>query len=107
MATSNPPALQLYTLREQLAAGRPDVLARIAAFGYGAVEPFDVLDDPAGLAADIAAAGLVTCSVHAVPAGEQAAAVVQAARTLGTDTVIIPHMPPARFADRDSVRALA
>jgi sugar phosphate isomerase/epimerase len=107
LATSNPPALQLYTVREQLAADRAGVLAQIAAFGYGAVEPFNVLNDPDGLRADMAAAGLVACSVHAAPAGAQAAAVVRAARTLGADTVIVPYLPPARFTDMDSLLAVA
>ena len=80
---------------------------RSPAFGYGAAEPFSILDDPAGLAADLAAAGLAVCSVHAMPAGEQAAAVIAAARTLGTDTVIVPYLPPERFADAASVRELA
>jgi sugar phosphate isomerase/epimerase len=105
--TTNPPALQLYTVREQLAGSRKDVLARIAAFGYGAVEPFNVLSDPEGLRDDLAAAGLGVCSVHATPSGEQAEAIAAAAATLGTDTVIVPHMEPARFADADSVQALA
>jgi sugar phosphate isomerase/epimerase len=106
-ALTNPPALQLYTLREELAVGRKDVLARIAALGYGAAEPFDVLNDPDGMRADLSAAGLVVSSVHATPSGEQAEAVASAARTLGADTVIVPHMAPARFADADSVQALA
>ena len=66
-----------------------------------------MLDDPAGLRADLDAAGLAVCSVHAMPAGDQAAAVLPAAATLGTDTVIVPYLPPARFADRASVLALA
>ena len=107
MTTSNPPAVQLYTVRDQLKGDRKGVLARIAAFGYGAAEPFNILDDPAGLAADLAAAGLAVCSVHAVPAGDQASAVIQAARTLGAGTVIVPYLPPDRFADVDSVRAVA
>ena len=107
MTTSNPPAVQLYTVREQLADDRPGVLAQIAAFGYGAVEPFNILDDPAGLAADLAAAGLTACSVHAMPTADQASAVLQAARTLGAGTVIVPYLPPARFADADSVREVA
>jgi sugar phosphate isomerase/epimerase len=104
---AHPPALQLYTVRELLAADRKSVLARIADLGYGAVEPFNVLDDPAGLRADLAAAGLATCGVHATPSGERARAVLRAAAILGTDTIIIPHMPPARFADRAGVEALA
>jgi sugar phosphate isomerase/epimerase len=107
LTTTNPPALQLYTVREQLAGSRKDVLARIASFGYGAVEPFDVLSDTAALHADLAAAGLSVCSVHATPSGEQAEAVADAVRLLGGDTIIVPHMPPARFADADGVQALA
>ena len=112
VTTSHPPAstlpaLQLYTLREQLAADRKGVLGRVAAFGYGAVEPFRILDDPAGLAADLAAAGLTVCSVHANPAGEQAGPVADAARILGADTVIVPYLPPERFADLDGVRGVA
>ncbi len=101
------PALQLYTLREQLTGDRKGVLDQVAAFGYGAVEPFDILRDPVGLAADLAAAGLAVCSVHASPAGDQAGPVAAAARTLGADTVIVPYLPPERFTDHDSVRAVA
>ena len=69
--TANPPALQLYTLRDQMTDGRAGVLAQVAALGYGAVEPFSILDDPDGLRADLDAAGLSACSVHAVPIGER------------------------------------
>lgn len=105
--TVNPPALQLYTVREQMSADRAGVLARVAAFGYGAVEASDILSDPDGLRADLDAASLFACGVHANPMGEDSEAVVRAARTLGVDTVIIPSVPPARFADADSVRTLA
>ena len=107
MLTSNPPALQLYSVREQLPADRTGVLQRIAAAGDGAVEAVNVLDDPDSLRADLDAAGLEVCSVHAYPAGEQAADILAAAKTLGTDTVIVPHLPPARFADAASVAAVA
>jgi sugar phosphate isomerase/epimerase len=83
------------------------VLARIAAFGYGAVEPFNILSDPDGLRADMTAVGLTACSVHAIPSGEDAEPVARAARTLGADTIIVPHLPPARFADADGVREVA
>jgi sugar phosphate isomerase/epimerase len=71
------------------------------------VEPFNILDDPAGLAADLAAAGLNVCSVHAMPTADQASAVIQAAQALGAGTVIVPYLPPARFADRASVQDVA
>jgi sugar phosphate isomerase/epimerase len=105
--TANPTALQLYTVRDLLTADRAGVLSHVAALGYGAVEPFNILNDPDGLRADLDSAGLSACSVHAAPAGETAEAVVRAARTLGADTVIIPYLPPPRFADADSVQATA
>jgi sugar phosphate isomerase/epimerase len=105
--TANPPALQLYTVREQLPTNRAGVLGQIAALGYGAVEPFNILDDPDGLRADLDAVGLAVSSVHAAPLGEEAEAVVRAARILGADTVIVPYLPPPTFADADGVRALA
>jgi sugar phosphate isomerase/epimerase len=101
------PALQLYTVREELPADRKSVLAQVAAFGYGAVEAFDILADPVGLHDDLAAAGLDVCSVHAIPTEADADAVISAVRTLGTDTVIVPYMPPDRFADAASVAGLA
>jgi sugar phosphate isomerase/epimerase len=107
MTATHPPALQLYTVREELAGGRKDVLARIAAFGYGAVEPFDVLSDPGGLQEDLAAAGLGVCSVHATPDGARGEAVAAAVRQVGGDTIIVPYMSPERFADAEAVRALA
>lgn len=103
----NPPAVQLYSVRDQIAADRKGVLARLAAFGYGAAEPFNVLNDPEGLRADMAAAGLSACSFHAIPAGEQAEAIADAARTLGVDTIIVPYLPPERFADAEGVAGVA
>jgi sugar phosphate isomerase/epimerase len=107
MPTSNPPAVQLYSVREQLPGDRTAVLGRIAAAGYGAVEPFNVLSDPERLRADLDAAGLAVCSVHAIPSGEQAADVLAAAKTLGASTVIVPFLPPVRYGTADSVAGVA
>lgn len=107
MPTSNPPALQLYSVREQLPGDRKGVLERVAAAGYGAVEAFSVLEDTDGLRADLDAAGLTVCSVHAIPSGEQAADVLAAAKTLGAGTVIVPYLPPGRFATAESVAGVA
>ena len=104
---SNPVALQLYTLREELGTGRADILRRVAALGYGAVEPYDVVSDPDGLRADLDAAGLAVCSVHARPFGEQAEATWRGLATAGAGTVIVPHMPPERFTDAERVGELA
>jgi sugar phosphate isomerase/epimerase len=104
---SSPPALQLYSVREQLATGRMPVLRRIAAFGYGAVEPYDVRTDPERLRADLDEAGLAVCSVHARALGEDAGALLRGTRTVGGGTVIVPSVPRERFADAGTVAALA
>ena len=105
--TAKPAALQLYTVREQLATDRPGILKRIAGYGYGAVEPFGIINDPQGLRADLDAAGLSVSSAHSAPVGEDAGAVIDAARVLGAETVIVPFLPPPRFADADGVRGVA
>ena len=105
--TSNPLALQLYTVRDQLASGRKAVLEAIRGYGYAAVEPYDVLTDPEALRADIDAAGLAVCAVHAKALGEDAGAFLDGAKTVGADTVIVPWAPPERFADADAIAELA
>jgi sugar phosphate isomerase/epimerase len=104
---TSPPALQLYTVREQLTPDRMAVLRRIADFGYGAVEPYDVLTDPEALRADLDEAGLAACSVHAGVTGDDADPLLRGAQTVGADTVIVPWADPERFADADSIRVLA
>jgi sugar phosphate isomerase/epimerase len=105
--TINPPALQLYTLREQLPNGRREVLRAVRDFGYGAVELFDVKTDPEQQRDDLDEAGLAVCSVHAKALGEDADVLLAGAKTVGADTVIVPWIDPERFADRETIRALA
>jgi len=104
---STAPALQLYTVREQLTTDRPAVLRRIASFGYGAVEPYDVRTDPERLRADLDDAGLDVCSVHARVLGEDTAPLWKGTQTVGARTVIVPWMEPAIFASADGVAGLA
>ena len=104
---TSPPALQLYSVREQIATDRPAVLRRVAGFGYGAVEPYDVGTEPERQRAELDEAGLAVCAVHAKVLGENAGALLSASRTVGADTVIVPWMDPAIFADADGVAALA
>jgi sugar phosphate isomerase/epimerase len=105
--TSNPLALQLYTVRDQLPSGRRAVLQAIRGFGYGAVEPYDVRTDPGALRADIEEAGLAVCSVHAPAMGDDADALLDGAAAVGADTVIVPSVPAERFADPGAIAALA
>ena len=102
-----PLAVQLYSVREQLSTDRAGTLRRLADIGYRMVEAFDPARDPAGLRALLDEAGLVACSAHAPVLGEQREEVAAAAATLGTDTVVVPHIPAADFADRDGVARTA
>jgi sugar phosphate isomerase/epimerase len=105
---SSPPALQLYTLREQLeTTGRKAILQSVADFGYGAVEPYDVLTDPEQLRADLDEAGLAVCSVHAKVIDGEGEAMARGALVLGAGTVIVPWVPPERFADSEAIAVLA
>jgi sugar phosphate isomerase/epimerase len=101
----NPLAVQLWTVREDMAADQDGVLRQLAEFGYGAVEPFDVVSDPAGLRAKLDAVGLTAPSVHARL--DQGAAVFEGAKTVGADTVYNAYQPPERFATVDNVQDLA
>ncbi len=104
---TSPPAVQLYSVREELATGRMAVLRRLAAFGYGAVEPYDVGTDPEALRADLDAAGLAACAVHARVLDGDADALLRGTVTVGADTVIVPWAEPRRFADANGVAGLA
>ncbi|WP_419998711.1 sugar phosphate isomerase/epimerase family protein [Streptomyces boninensis] len=106
-----PLAVQLYTVREQLAADRKGTLQALASYGYQAVECFDALTDPEALRADLDAAGLAVSSTHGPALGDGTGRgpdeLFPAARTLGTDTVVVPFQAPERFADADGVAAVA
>ncbi|MCL2586111.1 MAG: sugar phosphate isomerase/epimerase [Streptosporangiales bacterium] len=105
---NTPPALQLYSLREQLASGsRLDILRSLRSFGYGAVEPYDVRTDPEGQRADLDAAGLTVCSVHAKATGADAEEFFRGAKTLGADTLIVPMSGPEEFASAGAVAEFA
>ncbi|MFI6512563.1 sugar phosphate isomerase/epimerase family protein [Streptosporangium sp. NPDC050855] len=103
----SPLAVQLYSVREEAATGRPAVLRAIAEMGYGAVEPYDAHLDPEGLRDELAEAGLTVCSVHAPLLDEGRAAALAAAVTVGADTVIVPAAPGEWFADREGVELAA
>jgi sugar phosphate isomerase/epimerase len=102
-------AMQLYTLRDACALDFRSVLARLGEIGFvgvetagfhglGSVEVRGALDD----------AGLVASSAHvglAKPDAYEAA--LDDHQGLGCDTVVIPALGPASFADLDAIRAAA
>ncbi|NUU22619.1 MAG: sugar phosphate isomerase/epimerase [Streptomycetaceae bacterium] len=116
-------SVQLYSVRDALAADRPGTLARLAGIGFRYVEPFALAlwNTPAAeraaaaraLRADLDAAGLAVSSLHgAVGAGRQTA-LVEECRILGADTVFVPipflveGFDDKVFTSRESVAAFA
>jgi sugar phosphate isomerase/epimerase len=93
-------SVQLYSIREPLAADQAGTLARLAGIGYRHVEPFGFGDwrTPAderlakarAFRADLDSAGLSVGSLHAAIAAEGLETLAEEARILGTDTVFIP-----------------
>jgi sugar phosphate isomerase/epimerase len=106
---SGPRALgvQMYAVRDALAADMPGTVARLAGLGFAYVEPFDLLTDPAGLAAAMKDSGLKALTAHSRVTGPDAPALYEAAASLGIPTLIVPWLDPERFASRDTVRSVA
>lgn len=99
--------VQLYAVRDALAADLPGTIARLAGIGFGYVEPFDLLSDTAGLASALADHDLRAITAHARVNGPDALALCEAATSLGIATLVVPWLPPERFATRASIRAVA
>ena len=99
--------VQLYAVREALAADMPGTIARLADIGFGYVEPFDLLSDPAALAAALVRHDLRAATAHARINGPDALELCEAATSLGIATLIVPWLEPERFASRATVRGVA
>lgn len=104
----SPLSVQLYTVREALAADLPGTLARLAELGFEQVELFGFVDREAEYAAGLIAAGLSAPSGHArlVHADDPAAAIAAASR-LGLATLIDPMVPAERWETREQVQSTA
>lgn len=103
-------SVQLYSVREAMAADRPGTLRALADIGLRQVEAFGVGTDLGdGLAEDLAAAGLRATSAHARlvadPDGVDAA--LRSAQALGVTTLIDPHIPEDRWTEREAIEASA
>ncbi|WP_344746541.1 Gfo/Idh/MocA family protein [Streptosporangium vulgare] len=99
------PAVQLYSVRTEIATRPAETLRSVAEMGFRAVEPTAGLvgDDPHAFRDALASAGLTVSSLHGPLLDERRDAVAAAARAIGTDTVVIPAIAAEGFADRASV----
>ncbi len=107
---TQPLSVQLYTVRDALAADLPGTLQRIADIGYTNVEAFGFVDRAEALRDALAAAGLQSPSGHArlLDTGEQDLdQIFHASVTVGLTTLIDPHIDEARWTTREDVEAIA
>jgi sugar phosphate isomerase/epimerase len=107
---TSPLSVQLYTLREAMAADMPGTLQRLADLGFTQVEPFGFGDRAAEYTAAIRGAGLTAPSTHTSLLSLDDAAldtVFAAASEAGIGTLIDPFSDPARWTDRAEVSAIA
>jgi sugar phosphate isomerase/epimerase len=100
-------SLQLYTVRDALAADLDGTLARLAGFGFRQVEPFGLTEKADELAPALAKHGLTAPSTHAKVVGGDIEAVLAAAAKTGTTLVVEPHVDPARWTTVEDVAAIA
>jgi sugar phosphate isomerase/epimerase len=96
-------SVQLYSIRDAVAADLPGALARLAEIGFTRVEPFD-LSDPGRLRDALAGAGLTAPSAHARLDDER---IFEAAATVGVKTLIQPFTPPERWTSAAGVDGVA
>lgn len=103
-------ALQLYTVRRQLADDVPGTLAGVARAGYAAVELAGLPEMPVEeLSLALADAGLRPISSHESIQSLRAdeAAVVDRVSALGCPRLVIPSLPASDQGSRDAVRRVA
>jgi sugar phosphate isomerase/epimerase len=104
---SKPVSVQLYSVRDAISADRPGTLARIRGIGLTSVEPYAFANDPAGLRADLDAAGLTASSGHNSLIGiDSAEVVLEAAATVGIPVAIEPAVRDV-WGDADAIKRVA
>ncbi len=105
---TKPLSVQLYSVRDAVAADLPGAVARLAEIGFTTVEPYGFAERPAEFAAALSKAGVTAPSGHA-PAidSDDPDQIFEAAKTVGIETVIDPFIPDDRWKTLDQVKATA
>lgn len=100
-----PVALQLYSIREDLAKGFDAAVRKVAAMGYAGVETAGFPGTtPAAAGKLFRELGLTVTSAHsALPLGEKKNEVLDTMAAIGCSRVVLAWLPPERFADLSSV----
>lgn len=101
---SNPQlSVQLYTVREAIAADLGVTLQRISELGFANVELFGFVELAERYAELLPAFGLAAPSGHARLIGQDVEAIFEAAKMVGTTTVIDPHIDQELWKKRADI----
>lgn len=100
-------SVQLYTVRDAIAANLSDAVTRLAAIGFTNVEPYNFVARADEYRAAFDATGLTAPSAHAKLVGEDIDPIFAAAKKLGISTVIDPHIDEARWTSRELIAGVA
>lgn len=100
-------SVQLYTVRDALAADPAATVQRLADIGFRCVEPFGLNDAVDSLESALDAAGISAPTAHVTLLGGAHEAAFAAAQRLGVTTIIDPYIADDRWTTRDDVTALA
>lgn len=105
--TSPTLSVQLYSVREAIAVDLRSALERIAELGFRQVELYGFAERAEEYAALLPQFGLTAPSAHGAVIGEDSRRTLAAARRVGVGTVLLPWVPPERWADEAAAVALA
>ncbi|HEY8914716.1 sugar phosphate isomerase/epimerase [Lacisediminihabitans sp.] len=100
-------SVQLYTVRDALAADLPGTLRRVADLGYTNVELFGFVDLADQYSELLPAAGLSAPSAHGSLLGANLDRIFAAATKIGVTTLIDPHIDRSLWSSREDVTASA
>jgi sugar phosphate isomerase/epimerase len=105
---TKPIALQLYTLRDQLAQDFAGTVRKVADLGYAGVETAGQYgQSPAQARRLFDDLGLQVASAHLpLPLGPARDQVIETAQTLGCSRLVCAWLPPERFTSPASLRAV-
>lgn len=100
-------SVQLYTVRDALAADLPGTLQRVAALGFQNVELYGFVELADRYAELLPATGLAAPSAHARLIGEDVEVIFAAATKIGVTTVIDPHIDRTLWSTREQLASSA
>jgi sugar phosphate isomerase/epimerase len=100
-------SVQLYTVREALAADFDGTLATLAGLGFSQVEPFRLVDFADQLRHGLAAHGLAAPTTHMGFMGGDQEAVFELASELGIGTVIEPAVREQHWQTEEDIAQIA